>query len=731
MIAEKGLRPRTEPLAAHVPADLLYVHATDLREAVRLARDLETWAEPVALALERRPGRAGLAERYETLLAVERTGLAERLGHAASDGVALVLDDPFVREGTDLALVFHVRSRALLLGALGAFEERARAAHPGTEPRAITVRGHEVRSLVSPDGRVSRFQLDLGDVLVLATSRELIERFVAVRAGSEPPLARSGDFRYLRGVYPFDPEAETAFVFVGDAFVARALSPRTRILESRRMAALADLQAVGFAQALHGLLEGRPAADTRALLASGLLREADLRHADGTPIRFDPAAGASSDRWGRVDALTPLAALSLDRVTRAEADAYDRFRETYQTYWRGFIDPIAARIRRTPDGRSLAIDARMLPLIEGTDYDDLQDLAGRARLRPPDLRSGLAFSFAVGDDASLRKDLDGLGRMLDLDGPASAWLGRWVAAGAASRSGLYDLALLDPTLPEKRPPGDLAPMQDEARLWRVLGRAPIWLAADVRNPLSLAATLAALRAKVEETAGDLVRWDTAGTYRGTKLVAIRPGPGAARELASEGGSPADLALYYATPRSTIVLSPDLGTLQEVIDLVLDGRGPRPPPSGPSGPSGPPGPEAQAALDLALSEDAPWLGRVLAGLLEADARLALRQGFRDVEVLGFALGGLPDDVTALERAARGYLGHVPASPQGGTFSITPEGLPSHSLYGTELRPEYGDVPAPGSPLASLVEALRGFSAHVAFEGEGRSRGLHASVSWRRR
>jgi hypothetical protein len=130
MIAEKKLTPKVEALAALAPADALYLHFGDIRTFVTLLRDVDRFLAPAARALEMSPGEWGLAERYEAQLAVERTGLAEKLGHLAVRSVGVVVGDPLLREGTDVALLFDLENETLLNGVLATFAANAKARHP-------------------------------------------------------------------------------------------------------------------------------------------------------------------------------------------------------------------------------------------------------------------------------------------------------------------------------------------------------------------------------------------------------------------------------------------------------------------------------------------------------------------------------------------------------------------------------------------------------------------------
>ena len=101
------------------------------------------------------------------------------------------------------------------------------------------------------------------------------------------------------------------------------------------------------------------------------------------------SVGARSSVYGSLDFLTPISELSIDKVTAGEQQAYERWRDQYQQYWRWAFDPIAARI--TADDKALAMDVSVMPLIAGSDYDTLIHLTSGvesvARCRRPSRRS--------------------------------------------------------------------------------------------------------------------------------------------------------------------------------------------------------------------------------------------------------------------------------------------------------------------------------------------------------
>ncbi|MBT9557457.1 MAG: hypothetical protein IV100_15560, partial [Myxococcales bacterium] len=198
----EGRTPVIEPLARVVPADKLYMHFHDLRMAVRFGREVDEWLTPVLPIMEWRAGPTHLVEQLQTQLMIERTALSEALGNLAADGVAFVVGDPFIREGTDVSVVFKVKDQTLLNTSLAVYEAKARSEF-GAELKdeAYEVRGKKVRHVYTADRVVDQHRIELGDVLIVSNSKAAIERFAAIADGAEKPLADSGDFQFMRARY--------------------------------------------------------------------------------------------------------------------------------------------------------------------------------------------------------------------------------------------------------------------------------------------------------------------------------------------------------------------------------------------------------------------------------------------------------------------------------------------------------------------------------------------------
>lgn len=698
--------PVIEPLAAWAPAEFVYLHFSDLREMVRLMEEADTLLTPVARLLEAQAGTAHFAKRYETQLALRRSVLSKTFGHTAAKSVAIVASDPFLREGTDVSLVFHVANQALLEGTLARYATEARAARPDATETTYAIGEHTVRLLATPDGAVQRHQVMVRDVLIVSNSRAAVERIIAAGTGKTLALGASGDFRYFRARYPFAP-SEMGFLFISDAFVLNAVGPRTKILQARRTMARASLAAVNYAMLLHGWLQGTPARDVKAAIGLGLLTPEDLQTPDGAPIRWSPERGARSEIWGSPAGLQPLIELDLKTVTRAEADAYRAFETTYQRYWRGFIDPIGVRFTRRPDG-GLDLDGRMMPLIERSEYRDLARAVGDVRVGAPDLKAGLRLMMSVAPDSSLRRDIDRLGKDLSRKSDVGlGWLGDWVAIGIGDNPAVWDAAL---ALGEVPSTGGRDAYRSRDNRTAILRGFPLYVAAHVKGRLAFTATLLGVRKAVDSVAPGAISWGPSGEHRGVPLVTI-----------TETFTGSGIALHYAIVEDAFVASLDRRTLLGLVDQLLDS----PRPTSRVGPIEKAG-EGQGVIDFAPRADG-HVGRMLLGLLEAGAVRANRSAARAYAALARGRPGEP--ITTASALA--HLGVEPMHANGGQYSVGPDGIVTHSLYGSELEPSWPPLPVKDAAASAFLERLAHLRMTVGFEGEGVTRGLHTTVRWARK
>lgn len=712
-----------EALAAAAPADFWYVRVDGIPLFFRLMDEADAWITPLTHILQQNPEDRGLAETYQAQLGLERSELARLLGPAVVGQLALVGSDPYLREGSDVSVIFQVREAGLFDGELDRQLGQRRAAMEaaGRSVRQETRehRGVTITSTRDDRGELRQQRARVGELAVVSNSPRAIERVIDAITGAGPRLADEPDLKYMLAR---DPGAHQAFAFLGDRFIAAAIGPAQKIQAARRELALAELLTPTYAALLHGWLQGASPASVDALVESGLLDRAELKHADGEAIAFAlapaakerSAAGAgTSSSWGSPAFLTPILDLPpVTSVSAGERGAYEAFSSSYQSYWKQFIDPVAVRLdlREEGDHQVGEVDVRILPLISATDYRDLAEMVGGTRVEVQAHDQGLCAVWAVGAESRMRRDLDGLLRAATGKGDIGiGWLGEWVMLGFEDRSALVDLLSWvdeDVQLPSARRRNEEL---DDVELWQRIGRLPLYVGADVRNPAALVATLTGVRTMLNEVAPGMIAWGEVGRYRDLPIVRI--GITETAPLLRNRDVAKAVGLHYAQTGSAIAVALDPKALERVIDRMLDGKVPQ------GGKEGP----AQFVVD-ARSEAGRALWTAALWLLQGQANAAQPSAERAAEIL---LRGAPErrggDLAALGRA---YLGSAPLSSRGGSeFTLTPAGAADPAL-GTASTPVFGPLPIPGSALEHLMGRLQGVRGEVAFDQEPAAAGADA-------
>jgi hypothetical protein len=706
MTAALGRAVPDEPLAAAAPADFAFVRFRSLGAMFALFDRVEGLLRPASSFLETDGRKAALAARYEAELGVGRSALARRFGPEAVTDLAVVASDPYLREGADVTLIFRVKSPALFEAGLTASLAAQAAAHGGVTTTTAEHDGVAIRVARAADGAVRQHRARVGAYELVGNSLGALRHVIDAAAGKAPRLGDEPDFRYMlardAGV-PAD-----ALAFMSDRFVATAVGPRQKVLEARRQVALAELQRPAFASLLYGWVHGRAPASTQELVASGLLRADELAHGDGQAITFAPGQAPRS-AWGTPAALVALADVpSPAKVTPSEAEAYKLFVRGYESYWRTYLDPVAVRVTGGADARApLSVDVRVLPIIDGTDYNDLARTVGEARIQAVPARRGARATLGLGEDAQLRRELRATARDVPLLGKVDVdWLGGWAVVGMDDTLwGGGKGAILEGL--EGRNPYDV--------MARQLSELPLYAGVEVRQPATAALLFAAARREIDKAAPGLLDWNEGGRHREIPYVTIGAGA-AGREMMR---AVSDIHVYYAFCKGTLSLSLSLQTLKRRIDDCVEGRlpkaGPTPRPAGAA--------SAQATFETDLRDDGP-LARLIETTWGPMSLLAEMNAAHLAEaVLRGAPGLAPVEAAAVAVAT---FGAEVRTPRGAPFELGEDGVRDPAL-GESLGLPWAATLAPPPAAKGLLDLARHFHSDVAFDPEATGAGVPATRS----
>ena len=388
--AIQDIEPELDPLAQLIPADQYALFFPSFQALVRTIDEVKLQGTPILQIAEPRSENAQTLQHYEKQLCIALDSVTRLLGATVIDSVSFTGSDPYLRTGTDVGILFETQQPSGFKIFLEARYAATLKANPDAENVTGEVGGTTYTGLVSPDRAVCSYFVILEHAVVVTNSLHQLKKIVHATEGVSPALANLNEYTFFRDRYPRNDKVETALLVLTDATIRRWCGPRWRIGTSRRTrvaAVMADLQA----QYLNDLNAEnyQPVETDRPMPDAGKLSLTSV--------------GVTSSTYGNLNFLTPIAELSLDEVTNAEASAYNRWRDRYQREWRQFFDPIAVRF--SIDSGKISTDLTVMPLIEGTNYRQFIDITkgGKIALNAGDKHAEtlLHLALAINLDAPL------------------------------------------------------------------------------------------------------------------------------------------------------------------------------------------------------------------------------------------------------------------------------------------------------------------------------------------
>jgi hypothetical protein len=333
-----------EPIARCIPGEVLYIRFPSFTD-FRVLRDrAEEWSGGLNDLILARSLDAGVKELLETQLALRETALGRLFGDLAIGEMAIAAYDTFVREGSALGFVFEVRNEALFDAALSKLRDeaitasRTRPEGPAREEK-LEIGGRPVAFLSAPGNRIRSFHASAGKFHLVTNCRRLVERFLSCASGGPGSLADDPGFRHARDLHPIS-APQSALVYISDPFIRGLIGPAYRAEMTRRIRSRAGMETAEIAARAAQAETGR-VLDLPALEGSGWLSARTIRQPDGSKLQSTPAGLCDSLRGCRGTFL-PIPDVGVERLTPAEARAYQEFSRFYRGQWER-VDPVAIR----------------------------------------------------------------------------------------------------------------------------------------------------------------------------------------------------------------------------------------------------------------------------------------------------------------------------------------------------------------------------------------------------
>ena len=383
-----GRRPDVSPLARAVPEDFYFAEFRALTKLLDAFDAGDLWGSHLYNQAFRDTMTLDVGARLKRQLAVETDPRTRPFYDLVVEEVAVTGSDPFVREGSDVTLLFRVKQPLLFRGRMDDFIDNAAKARPDARREAGEYLGVQYTQLQTPERDISVVSAYPEEGLhVRSNSLAAFKRVVEAVKGKDASgraVRRLGDaleFAYIRTLMPRGDAREDGFVYLSDPFVRRLMGPVVKLTERRRLLCYNHLRMAGHAALLFRTERGRAPRSLEELrdsgAAPGLFGEGALSCPDGGRYALSEAGthGVCSHH-GHALRLTPNIEAPVAEVSGEEADEYNAFVEEYNRYWRTFFDPIAFRLKVAPE--ELRVETVILPLIDNTIYTGLaRALGGR------------------------------------------------------------------------------------------------------------------------------------------------------------------------------------------------------------------------------------------------------------------------------------------------------------------------------------------------------------------
>ena len=369
----KDRSPKLPALAALIPADQYAVFFTDINKQIELADLMEDWGGSLLETLQTSSRDFRVRQQITRQLCLETNFLTRLFADKVIGAMAITGNDPFLKEGSDVTILFSLKKKDLFLQNIEQRYTEAVTTHKARRDK-FSSSGKEHIMVTTQDRTISSYTVILGDIGVVSNSLEGLRRVLEIIPGKIPSLAASRDFQYMRTIFTEGDENEDIFIYLSDPFIRKLVGPAVKINEARRMTCAANLQILTNAR-FWFKAERRREPTMKDLKDGGYLGEAQLECPSSGGYAFDRNTGEPvCNVHNRIGHLTPLVAIAPGPATAREVEQYKAFVENYNRYWTRFFDPIGIRVKL---GESVRIQTVILPLIENSWYDGLAAFSGR------------------------------------------------------------------------------------------------------------------------------------------------------------------------------------------------------------------------------------------------------------------------------------------------------------------------------------------------------------------
>ncbi len=700
-----GKKPDPEPLAQLIPHDNYYVHFKNIAKFIELGELLDQWGTNTVRAYEINSRDYYLKERYERQLCLQSSWMGKTFGPVVVRGLAVTGSDGYVREGSDVTVIFQVSNRPAFLAAVEPFLREARRQFQGElKETKADYHGIPVEIYVTPLREVSLHRAVLGEFVIYSNSATGLRRVLDTHQGRLKALADSLDFQYMRTIFRLEDAQEDGFAFLSDAFIRQLVGPASKIKEKRRLEALTSLAMLTHGAMFAAWESGKLPESHAALLADSALKPDMIYTPEGRGAVWDPVRRAAvSDVYNTLNFPTPLIELPIDKVTPDEEQKYLQFRQEYQQLWRQYFDPVGMRFSLTGkptqvagglEGKQVRVETYILPMIRTSRYDFLREVTGGGTIK---VDSGRFLPHTL---------VQFIGHLAQ---PVADGVGDWVSIQLDDGPEIGKLLefLRRQELQPQTANGD----QESEEAARVAFQLPLTAGISIGDKQAFATQLENIKSLAPNLLGPYTRERLKPPYKGVTITRIQfAADSVLAQFLKSGRNPP--VIFHAQVHDAWYVSLREASLKQVIDQSLARAEAKK--------AGRVSESVEVNSTLYVSPAAASKSReALSAYLEWESH---RRALINCPIwyalyrAGLVSSGM--DKAAKKAVAMRYLGFVPVSPDGALFAYDPKrDEVVNRRHGSPARPVFHPGVEAASPLAQLLDQFRNLRVDVRFREDG--------------
>jgi len=247
----KGGTSKMFPVDSLVPYDNYYCHFTSISKEIAASDLMKQWGTSLLRAMTVTARDADLPSRYTDQLCIDVSVLTRLLGDLVIGEIAITGGDPFLREGSDIAIIIQVKNNMIFDEMMKSYADKAIKSNKDAQVSDSEYNGVAIRSIVTADYRISSHSAYLGSYKVYSNSIDNLKLIIDTNAKKRKSMAENLDFQYMRTIFPGTVEAEDGFIYMSDSFIRKLLSARWKIEGRRRIVCQNHLRMIGNAATMY------------------------------------------------------------------------------------------------------------------------------------------------------------------------------------------------------------------------------------------------------------------------------------------------------------------------------------------------------------------------------------------------------------------------------------------------------------------------------------------------